>query len=142
MSATGDRVRRGERGATLMEMLVVLGVLALVTGLAFPALRRPYARLSAQAAGYSVLADLRTARAEARRTGRPVGFAVSPDGALYRYGDRSKRLPAAVRLAAGAPIVFLPDGSSSGGRLEVRSGASRAALQVDRASGLVVQAPS
>ena len=147
MSATGElraRVHGGppapaperDRGATLLEMLVVMGILGLIAGLGFPALRRPYEALAADTARSAVLADLRTGRAEAIASGEPVTFSVSSDGRLYGWGRRSRLLPAAVRLQAAAPVVFAPDGSSSGGHLVLLARRRSVELSVTAATGL------
>jgi len=120
MSAAGDRRHRwgGDAGTTLLEMLVVMGLLALTVGLVFPNLRKPYEMLSAEVGRAAVAADLRSARAEAIRTGRNVAFEVAENGREYSAGGRSVLLPEAVRLV-GEPrsILFGPDGDSAGGRL-------------------------
>ncbi|WP_174300551.1 Tfp pilus assembly protein FimT/FimU [Caulobacter sp. S45] len=125
-----------ERGATLLEMLVVMGILGLVAGLAFPALRRPYEALAADTARSAVLADLRTGRAEAIRTGAPVTFSVSPDGRLYGWKDRSRLLPASVRMQVESPVTFAEDGSSNGGRLVLYARGRAMTLFVAPATGL------
>lgn len=138
MSATGSAARPVDAGATLMEMLVVLGLLALATGIVFPNLRRPYETLAAETAGRAVSSDLRNARAEAVRTDRALDFAVSPDGRQYGWGDRRMLLPASVRIAGPAEgIDFAADGSSSGGRLVLsQRGRPRFQVTVDPATGV------
>jgi type II secretory pathway pseudopilin PulG len=141
MSATGEATRPSDadRGATLLEMLVVLGILLLTTGIIFPNLRRPYDTLSAETARSAVSADLRDARAQAIRTGRPVEFDIAGDGRTYGYDGASVLLPAAARLAAEpASIVFAPDGSSSGAQLAViQRGGRRFGFALDAPTGVV-----
>lgn len=131
-----------ERGFTLLEMLVVLGILGLMTGIAFPALQRPYRRLAADTCRFAVLADLRTARAEARRTDHAVAFAVSPDGQTYGWADQSRRLPADVRLGESGVLVFDRNGASEGARLTLFSPGRRDVLDVDADSGVASPEPA
>jgi general secretion pathway protein H len=139
MSATGDEPCCAQSGATLLEMLVVVGVLALVAGLVFPNLRRPYETLSVEAVGGRIAADLRSARSQAVRTGAPSQLQVSADGREYSVGQNLVHLPQMVRLiAAPRSIAFGPDGQSAGGSLIVigRSGA-RYKLDVEAPLGIV-----
>lgn len=111
-------------GFTLVEMLVVLTVLGLAA--AFMA-----GRLAAEPgrfAGERQVAMLERAAAEARaaaiRSGRPVALDA---GALV--ADASLAAPV---FAAGGSLVFYPDGSSTGGTIEV---AGAPALAVDWLTG-------
>ena len=120
MSGTGERISsfEGDAGSTLLEMLVVMGLLVLTAGLVLPNLRRPYETLAAEAGRASVISDLRGARARAIRTGSSVAFEVSEDGREYSAGGRDVLLPESVRLIAEPrSILFEPDGASEGGRL-------------------------
>ena len=140
MSATGkDRRACGpDSGATLLEMLVVMGLLLMATGLIFPNLRRPYDTLSADTARAAVAADLRNARAKAIRTGSSVSFVVAADGRSYGYDDGRVLLPAAVRLVSEPDaILFAGDGSSTNARLAVLQGGRRLDLDIDGLSGVV-----
>lgn len=140
--------REGEGGFTLAEMLVVLAVFALVTGAGALALAGRGSERAVARAGEAIGAELRAARLEAMRSGRPVRLAFSPGGALSRDGGSPRfEAPAGLsvdlvtaREAAGegtAGILFLPDGRSTGGRIELGMDASRRALVVDWLTGLV-----
>jgi len=86
------------RGVTLVELLVVVVILGLITGvsgLAFTSLRVPRESALVRAA--------RVARAEAIRTGRPVGLRLD-----------SLRRPV---------ILFLPDGRALGRGVDPLTGA-------------------
>jgi general secretion pathway protein H len=143
MSGTGrlspPDLQRADAGATLLEMMVVVAILALIAGLVFPNLRRPYAALAAETSRAAVEADLRRARAEAIHSGREVAFEVAEDGREYSAGRRDVRLPDRVRLLAEPrSITFAPDGASAGGRLVLtRPGGRPLAVTVTSGLGLV-----
>jgi prepilin-type N-terminal cleavage/methylation domain-containing protein len=105
--------RRGAAGFTLVELLTALAVLALVVGLAVPYATGGSRR--AEAAAGEAMAELRHARMTALREARTVVVSV-PGG--------------------GSAVVFHPDGSSSGGAIEI--GPIR--LGVDRLTGRVARA--
>jgi general secretion pathway protein H len=129
MSATGSR---GESGATLLEMLVVLGVLGLITGLVFPSVIHPLQRMTQLQARAALAANLRLARAEAARRGRAVVVDLAGDGGGYGWDSGAVRLPAALRIDGQTrSIRFFADGSSSGGRFWIRDVARAEAVEVD-----------
>jgi general secretion pathway protein H len=136
MSATGRR--RGERGFTLIEMLVVMAIAGLIAGIAFPAVERALATLAFRSAATQLRLGLRSQRAEAIRTGRPMRLSLSPDGrTLVGPPTIAFRLPEGIALTLPAGgIGFYPDGSANGGTL-VLSGRNRATrLRVEPATGL------
>lgn len=65
-----------ETGMTLIEILVVLGVLAILFGIAAPNLRTPPARIAAN----SVTAFLQQAKFEAIKRNRPILVSRTDDG--------------------------------------------------------------
>jgi general secretion pathway protein H len=132
MSATG---RRGEAGATLIEMLVVIGILGMVTALVFPAWTAPVRRIQLYEARAALVANLRIARAQSVRSGEAVSLEPADDGRGYGWGGARRFLPGTVALA-GDPITFYADGSSSGGTLKL-SGRERAVtVAIDPVTGL------
>lgn len=141
MSATG---RAREAGFTLLEALVVVTIAASVSALIFPSLQRTLTALSLRQSASVFTARLRGARGQAMREARPVAVAAAADGASYGWtGARAQPLPGAVRLATagGKPLVFYPDGSSSGGTAVVAGGARRIPVTVDAATGAVTARP-
>ena len=128
MSATGSR---SDAGATLLEMLVVLGILGLITGLVFPGVVHPLQRMSQLEARAALAANLRLARAEAARRGHAVVVDLAGDGGGYGWDGALVRLPASLRVdGQSRSIRFFADGSSSGGRLVIRSAARADAVEV------------
>lgn len=112
MSATG---RSDERGFSLVEALVVLGILGMIAAIGFPAMEKALARRQQTLAAGKTEGALHAARAEAIRTARPV------------------------RAEAG--IVFYPDGSASGGIIEVDPGDAAIRFSVNASTGAIARAP-
>lgn len=111
-NSAGSPSRRGSRGFTLVELLIVVALIALASGIASLALRDPAStQLEQEAARLSAL--LEAARAEARASGLPVRWQVlqpdgSSDGAPFA-GFRFLGLPD----AADQPRRWLHDGVSA-----------------------------
>ena len=139
MSATG---RRSDSGTTLIEMLVVIGILGLITGLVFPAWTSPLRRVQLYEARAALVANLRAARAASVRGGGPVTLGVTDDGRGYGWSGSRAFLPAPVAIA-GEPrsITFFADGSSTGGALKLTERERTLTVEIDPASGLVAPAP-
>ena len=134
-------------GFTLMELLVVVGLLALAAALA-PSLNRARLGLMVKSAAYELAATLRTARAAAR-----VGNAeqvLTMDLVRRQYwaagvvGPRqlprgvavSLTVPESERLGANSGGVrFFPDGSASGAKFLLNDGITTASVSVDWLSG-------
>ncbi len=149
MSATGrgalnSRALRGEgeAGATLIEMMVVLGILGLITAVTFPAWMSPLRRVQLYEARAALVGHLRTARADAVRGGAPVTLELAQDGGGYRWERREAVLPVGL-IVGGEPraITFFSDGASSGGVLKISGRGRSLAVEVDPASGLTEAPP-
>ncbi len=139
---------RAEAGFTLIEVLVVLAVLGLAAGLV--AFRGPprSAALDLRAASGEIARAMRLARTQAIAGNAAVPVVLDPAAAAYRVGaGPPRRLPAGVGLSAvtvagaGPPtITFAPDGSSSGGRVELAAAGRRVQVGVEWLTGRVVVA--
>lgn len=122
MSAIG---KAEKNGFTLMEMLVVLAVLGLITGIAFPSVERTIAHQQYRLATGAVEAALRNARATAIAKDTETTFVSPPvpDGI-------------AVTTTRGG-IRFYEDGSANGGSIAVAMGQRRSGFSVDAVTGLI-----
>jgi len=135
-------------GFTLIELAVVLAVMGLMLGLVLThgPMRSP--TLENRAAATQVAQGLRSARARAIELNRPVTFSLDLAGHNFRIDNAPPQpLPPALRLSmltiAGkanqdtGDISFAPDGSSSGGRIELDGNGGRLLVGVDWLTGRV-----
>lgn len=117
-----------QHGFTLIELLVVLVVLALLYGAAAPAVFSASERQKLNSVTASLYHGLRRARGEAIASGQPVSrdpvaLAGSAEVAMVRKYD--------------GPVIFYPDGSATGARIELMLGVARRAVTVDWLTGHV-----
>jgi general secretion pathway protein H len=141
--------RRAEAGFTLLEVMLVLMVLGLALGLV--ASRGPprSAALEIRGMALGVAQALRLARGRAIMLNAPVGVTLDLGRRTYRVdGAPEHALPPALGLSVlavdgrtlgdrFAAISFAPDGSSSGGHVELSDGRRRMRVAVDWLSGRV-----
>jgi general secretion pathway protein H len=139
-----------ERGFSLIEMLVVLGIMAAVLGIALPSFNSGTSPAQVESAATELASTLRATRAAAVAGGQPVDFSIdvargsfAGDGALHRLtADEDMHVAlytttGALSSATSGAIRFYPDGGSSGGGITVSSGARFFVVAVDWLSGAV-----
>lgn len=132
------RVTR-DRGFTLIEMIVVLVVLALVGSIVLARGPMRSAVLDLRAAARAVASDMRSTRSRSIDIDRDLVFTIDPTA--HDYGQRGglrHGLPAAISVRTPAvPIVFHPDGSSSGGAITLIEADRALVVSVDWLTGSV-----
>ncbi len=146
------KARRRSRpdGFTLIELVVVLVIMGLMLGLLLTRGPMRHPTLEVRAAAARVAQGLRVARARAIALNRRVSFSLDLTGHDFRIDNAPPQaLPETLRLAmltiAGkasrqqniGTISFGPDGSSSGGRIELDGDGMRLLVGVDWLSGRV-----
>ena len=139
--------RNSAGGFTLIEMLVVLAVLSFALGLVAlhtPARARPAD--TATVAG-ELARTLRLARARAIAGDRVVRVVLDTEARTVALDGAVTTLPDSIAVAvstraglvagAVAAIGFAPDGSSSGGEIELAAPGHHARIDIDWLSGRV-----
>lgn len=97
--------RRGTRGLTLLEMVLVLALVVVLVGLAWPVLRRPLATETLRSAADDLRAAWARARVEALESGEAWVFEIVPGTNEYRVRPRDDAsLASAEALTATAPL--------------------------------------
>jgi general secretion pathway protein H len=136
-------------GFTLIELLVVMTILGLALALVSERGPMRSATLDSKAAMAGLAGGLREARSQAIALNQPVAVTLDIAAHDWRIGDLPPHsLPptlaislvttkAAVRDAQNGGIVFEPDGSSTGGRIELSDDRRKLAITVDWLTGNV-----
>ncbi len=141
-----------ERGFTLLELLVVFGIMALMIGLVPVAFDRMRDAAQYRDVLRGMISDIRFARQQALMGRTEVSFSVDLAARSYHCEGRPiKTIPAAlevratvadteIRRTGTASIRFLPDGGATGGSVDIlRSTGFGTRLRVDWLSGQVSQ---
>ncbi|MFC0676914.1 GspH/FimT family pseudopilin [Lysobacter korlensis] len=121
----------GQRGVSLLEMLLVVALIAAMSLLAAGALGGGFAGMQLRSSAKEIAAQLRFTRTHAIATGEPQRFVIDPGAHRWQAPDgREGEIPEALGVrfygarqvqpsrGEGA-IVFFPDGASTGGRVQL-----------------------
>lgn len=136
--------RRG--GFTLIELLVVISILALLLIGASDAVSAGLPGLRLRAATRILADDLRATRRAALLQQHEAALLMSIGSYVSGADGRRQALPNGAQLhlaGAGGAVArddrvrFFADGSSSGGRIELRLGGARGAIAIDWLTGRV-----
>lgn len=135
-------------GFTLIELLVVLAVVAVVVLVALPLANAGRKGHELRAAAIAVAAELKSARAVALRSNIEQSVEIDTVRGTYATSGnfRPSGVPAGISLEiltisseqsglATGRLRFYPDGSATGGRVVLRSGAQSAAVTIDWLTG-------
>ncbi len=139
---------RRSSGFTLMEVMIALGILAMVLAVATPAGARMYENMQYRSAVRDVMSTLNAARISAVSGGTAQDVLVRPRQKQMVAGGKTSQLPASVEVQVlgaaelnrdeGGVIRFYPDGSASGGAVGLTSPQGKLTeLQVDWLLGRV-----
>ncbi len=153
---TSDRIfvlpRTASRasGVTLLELLIVLVIMAAVTGLVVPMFGSGVSTTELKSAARQLASGLRLARSEAVTQRRETFLVLDVAGRRFRVDRNPKEypLPRDVELKLFTAqndliddkvgsIRFYPDGGSNGGRITVASGERKFEVDVDWLTGRV-----
>ena len=136
------------RGFTLIELLVVLAIGAFITALVVPRLTGATEKAAVRSAARELEAALRATRSTAMAQGRPQALILNTASGVFQEGSHTRRLPGGVHLGLTTTtgdrldgetgrIRFFPDGTSTGGGIDVWAGNDRNQILVDWLSGRV-----
>lgn len=140
----------------MLELIVVLAVIGLVAAFAVPSVFAGRVTAEIKTASKAVVDGLRRARTLAVYQGREVPFVMDVEGKRFRVADgKPVSLPTRVSFAmrtasdevqtdAQGAIRFFPDGSSTGGRVDVFPEGREAAgtrVAIDWLTGRVTTLP-
>ena len=119
------------RGFSLLEVLLVVGLIAAAGVLAAAAMSGGFDRIALQSTSKTIAAQLRYTRAQAIATGEPQRFVLDPQARTWRAPNgRSGTIPTSLEVEfTGARelqssdsegvIQFFADGAATGGRVRV-----------------------
>lgn len=146
--------RHGQRGLSLLELLIVLMLMAIVAAMVVPMLGSGVSNTQLKSAARELAASLRLARGVAVTNRREAVLTLDLADRSYRVdGDARKRtLPHDLEVklytaqkdlvsdTVGA-VRFFPDGGSTGGRVTLAAGERKFDIDIDWLTGRVVIAP-
>ena len=139
-----------EAGFTLLEMLVVLGLLGMIAAVSLPLLRGGARTGLIERTAARLAADLTSTRLAAIRQNMASHLEI--DLAANSYSGtphlNARALPAEIPISVksttacpgasqAACIHFFPNGSSAGGRIVVGTGGQSRIITIDRLTGMI-----
>jgi general secretion pathway protein H len=141
---------RGSDGFTLIELIVVLAIIGLVLALIPGFMLRSQPGLDVEVAARALADGLRQTRSQAMLGNREEVFSVEVEQGLFRAGRSQplKQLDRTIELhlstsaseltgTESGQIRFFPDGSSTGGAIDLVRGDQRSQVTVDWLTGQV-----
>ena len=148
MSGEHTSTGRDERGFTLLELLVGLGILAMVLAVIAPIANRTRASMELRSTAFDIASSMRNARAAAQTSNAEQALVIDVSSRLLWTEGQSLRkalprrfgmtldLPVAERVSSNAGRMrFFPDGSASGGKVVLREGGRIATVFVNWLNG-------
>ena len=137
-------------GFTLLELLVVLAIIALMVVIAAPRFAGSLPGAELESGARKLAAGLREARSLAVSRNRGIPFTLSGGANRYAVGSNGKtrQLPGKLAItlvtatteitgAKQGSIRFFPDGSSTGGRIELTGAGGKRSIEVDWLTGRI-----
>lgn len=137
------------KGFTLLELVIVLFIVVLAVGAISINIANGNPASQIKAAARDMASALRYARGQALIGRRPVWVSINLIDNSYRVSDREKKftLPESMRLTLTLAentvknkegrVVFYPDSSSSGGRIELEQGGFYQRIDINWLNGNV-----
>lgn len=125
-------------GFTLLEMLVVIGIMGLIAGLAFPVIGKAIEAQTFRTASLQIELAVRRAQTDAIREHRTVAVPLfqqrdpRADVALAR-----RPLTSDLRIDQPAALRFFSDGTSTGGTIKIAATTRIFRIDIDPVTGVI-----
>jgi len=126
-----------ERGMTLIELLTVLAILTMLAGLFPLAIQRLIPARQLAAATQSLTLQLRELQSQSAVSGRHLQLTLE----TLQWTGVEVTLKTDAQSQPIRAVTMYPDGTSSGGIFELRSGSHTASVVVSALTGQVRRAP-
>lgn len=131
-----------EAGFTLLEILVVLGIMVMAYTLAVPVFANLLPSVTLNATAEQVVSDLRQARAQAILSGKSVIFTLHDNGAEYALSGQKKSRKVEGALLSFVnktreEITFTPDGKNDGFMLVLQTEGRERKINSDWITGRI-----
>ncbi len=150
MSAGATMRGDARSGFTLLELLVALGLLALLTAVAVPMLVGRQGGATLTASAQAIADGLNRTRGRAIASNRPAAFELDLAERWFRGAEdaRPGRIPSAFAVSVTtaqsetgpgdrARFRFFPDGTASGGRIVLSGATDRREVAIDWLTGRI-----
>lgn len=136
-----------QSGFTLLELIVVLGILALTASLALPRVQGASSGATLEATARRLTSALQLAHAESRRTNTDQSVTLDLEHAAFWSGASPTReaIPEPIALflqednfewsGTSRRIRFTPSGGATGGIIALTSGNAQARITIDWLTG-------
>ena len=143
------RQRKGEKGYTLAELLIVLVIITLIVGMSVPLIRPKPKAIELQTIAQKIAATIRTVRSEAVAENLDKVISIDLKARQYWYKVQQKTaIPNHIALSLLSAreetiesdigrIRFFADGGSSGGKLVLKHKQRSVSIAVDWLTGAV-----
>lgn len=147
MTATAFNTGEDDSGFTLLELIVVLGILALTASLVFPRAQSANSATALESAARRLASALQLAHAESRRTNTDQSIFLDVDHSTFWSSAAPTReaIPKTIAFTfqddgfewAGPSrrIRFTPSGGATGGTITLANATAQARITIDWLTG-------